>query len=613
MKYTYDFEEYKNLLIENNELDAISFSKDDSYEYIISKLEERSFKKRDIYEKANTIIHEYIEVFEKNPDLLNAENVKALEKFSNMLFPDKAATRNINVSDFSMFYRIEKVLVNYYKKINDINKYAFSVNRRSLGHILVVNGHSYRIQDSPFKQDTFDLAKELDSGKLDDVARTKVLVSMGREGLSSEIHFPVDQYQYIYDVLIANFPKEPSDYDVKNLVFFCNIVMQVFREHNIWAKDYGFKVDVEASRPLLKKIENTFSDLIKKYPSFDGRDVVVNFKITDYFLGDISIDECLETISDIQYQALQDPSPLMQAQGLGTFNNYYLNILYKFSDKPKEEIKRLSQERIHEVMPKLMNVTRQVNNVLFNRYIVEFLNAASLTGTFKEYAEIILECTVYADKALFIHTAMVKEMSLIIFDYLIDNNIEVFDGVSGKDLEYIKAHKEEMRKLLSDCCMFHDIGKFFMLDLVENSMRKLTDDEFEIIKEHPSHFENIFQVIDDTDEKLLCIRDCALTHHLWHDGTKGYPNIAQTKNRPFADILAVADSIDAATDFFGRPYNSGKNIDELIKEFQSQSGTKYGKEVVDILSVPFVRDKLKYWITEGRKDIYYRIYAFNKL
>ena len=170
-----------------------------------------------------------------------------------------------------------------------------------------------------------------------------------------------------------------------------------------------------------------------------------------------------------------------------------------------------------------------------------------------------------------------------------------------------------MRKLLSDCCMFHDIGKFFMLDLVENSMQKLTYDEFEIIKEHPSHFENIFQVIDDTDEKLLCIRDCALTHHLWHDGTKGYPNIAQTKNRPFADILAVADSIDAATDFFGRPYNLGKNIDELIKEFQSQSGTKYGKEVVDILSVPFVRDKLQYWITEGRKDIFYRIYAFNKL
>ena len=111
----------------------------------------------------------------------------------------------------------------------------------------------------------------------------------------------------------------------------------------------------------------------------------------------------------------------------------------------------------------------------------------------------------------------------------------------------------------------------------------------------------------------MCIRDCALTHHVWYDGSKGYPRIAQTKNLPFSSILAIADSIDAATDFYGRSYNVGKNIDLLISEFKAQAGTKYSKQVVEVLSVPTVRDKLQYWITEGRKDIYYRIYAFNKL
>ena len=51
----------------------------------------------------------------------------------------------------------------------------------------------------------------------------------------------------------------------------------------------------------------------------------------------------------------------------------------------------------------------------------------------------------------------------------------------------------------------------------------------------------------------------------------------------------------------------------LVMEFKNYAGTKYGKEVVDVLSVPEVKDKLQYFITDGRKDIYYRIYAFNKL
>ena len=614
MNYTYHFKEYRNQIIANNELEAMSFSKDDSREYVISKLEERSNKKRKIANIANTIISEYIEPYEKNVDLLTEEVVKDLEEFSNMLFPDGVQISSVTASDHAIIYRIEKILANYYKKTGNLNKYAYSVNRRSLGHMLLINGHSYGIQESPFRDEAFALARMLNSGKFDEKSRTKVLVTIAREAITSEKHFPVSQFQEIFDTLSSNMSNPPTLYETFNFIFFCSIVMQIFREHNIWAKDHGVKIDVEPARPLLTKIINSLLEQIKLHPELaDNSDMYADIKITYFLLGDISLDELLDYLTELQQAALNLESPLHQAQGLGMFNNLYLNILYRFSDKPKEEIVKMSLDRIREVTPKLLQISRQVNNMLFNRYIVEFLNAASLVGSFDDFGEVILDCTVYADKALFIHTAMVKEMSCAIFDYMIDNNPDAFCGVAGKDSDYIKSHKDEMKKLLGECCMFHDIGKFFMLDVVENSMRKLTDDEFGIIKDHPGHFEHIFQVIDNKDERVLCIRDCALTHHLWHDGTNGYPKIAQTKNRPFADILAIADSIDAATDFFGRSYNTGKNIDDLIKEFQAQAGTKYGEDAAFALSVPEVRDKLEYWVTEGRKDIYYRIYAFNKL
>lgn len=51
----------------------------------------------------------------------------------------------------------------------------------------------------------------------------------------------------------------------------------------------------------------------------------------------------------------------------------------------------------------------------------------------------------------------------------------------------------------------------------------------------------------------------------------------------------------------------------MTAEFQAHAGTQYGPEAAAALSVPAVRDRLEYLITEGRRDIYYRIYAFNKL
>ena len=614
MHYTYPVEEYMRQLKTYNELEAMRFSPEDSREYILGRLEERSAKKRVIADVANTMIREYIETFEKDPAAITETDAAALDAFAELLFPDGARTGDVGATDYGVYYRIAKLLAGYFERQGDLDRYVLALNRCSHGHMLLINGHAYAGQDSPYREACLALARRLDTGELSEKARTKVLVMLARMTISGPKHFPAEQLRSILETLRSHMPEPPSAYLEMNLFFCCSMILQVFREHCLYAKDHGIAFDTAQAKALLREARSVIGEMVAKDPGLDeGGDVAVELLMNDYFLGEIPLEEMLAGLSERQRSAAKHPNPLVQAQRLGMFNYFYLNLLFRFSDAPKEEIVRRSRERIREVLPQLTNVTRVVNNVVFNRYIVEFLNAASLTGSFDEFAEVILESTVYADKALYIHTAMVREMSRAIFDYMIEATPEVFDGVAGRDAAYIREHKDEMKQLLSDCCLYHDNGKFFMLDIVENSMRRLTDDEFGLIKEHPGHFEDIYQVVDDRDERVLCIRDCALTHHLWHDGTRGYPNVPQTKNRPFADILAIADSIDAATDFLGRPYNSGKTIDELIAEFQKGAGTQYGPEAAAALGVPEVRDRLHYWITEGRKEIYYRIYAFNKL
>ena len=53
--------------------------------------------------------------------------------------------------------------------------------------------------------------------------------------------------------------------------------------------------------------------------------------------------------------------------------------------------------------------------------------------------------------------------------------------------------------------------------------------------------------------------------------------------------------------------------DALIEEFRAGAGTHYGAQAVAALSVPEVRDRLQYLITEGRKEVYYKIYTSQKL
>ena len=614
MTYTYPPETYMELLRTYNELEALSFTPEDSRETVISKLAERSAKKREIADKANAMVREYAETFEKDPAAMTASDAEALRAFLEMMLP-QGTQASRHVTDYGMMLRIARILAGYCREHGDRDRYAFAMKQSAAAFHMLVNQHVYVVRELPFAGEILDLAKGLEAGEFSGKARTAVLNTLTQLAITSPDRFPVDRYRYIGDTFLAYMSQPPTELEEAVLLTFYSNALDMFFEYFLSARQHGLPADLRAARPFLEKACACIREHLEQGRTFGhiGSNLRFHLLTTAYCLGDIPLEALLDGLTGIQRAAAELASPVEQASGLGGVSSVYLTCLYRFSPLPKEEIVRLSRERVREVLPKLMTVSRAVNNAFFNHCIFLFLNAASLTGSFDEFADVILETTVYADKALYIHTAMVREMSLAVFDHMIERTPEAFDGVAGHDAAYIREHKEEMRKLLSECCLFHDIGKFFMLDVVENSMRRLTDDEFDLIRQHPGNFEYIYQLKEDEDERVKCIRDCALTHHLWHDGTRGYPSVPQTKNRPFADILAIADSLDAATDYLGRPYKSGKTVDKLVEEFRAGAGTQYGPEAVAALSDPELRDKLQDFITNRREEINYQIYAFGKL
>jgi putative nucleotidyltransferase with HDIG domain len=123
--------------------------------------------------------------------------------------------------------------------------------------------------------------------------------------------------------------------------------------------------------------------------------------------------------------------------------------------------------------------------------------------------------------------------------------------------------------------LLHDIGKIAIPDYILLKPGHLTNEEYEIIKNHPAIGENILRSIALFKDARKIIRH----HHERWDG-KGYPDGLSGENIPFhSRMLGVADSFDAmVTD---RPYRKALKTDEAIAELQRNRNIQFDKNVVD--------------------------------
>jgi len=109
--------------------------------------------------------------------------------------------------------------------------------------------------------------------------------------------------------------------------------------------------------------------------------------------------------------------------------------------------------------------------------------------------------------------------------------------------------------------LLHDVGKMMVDQDVLNKPGKLTDEEFELIKEHPRRGWEILQGSSDITPMAL---DVCLHHHERMDG-KGYPErLSGEQISLFARMGAVCDVYDALTS--NRCYKNGWEPAETIRK-----------------------------------------------
>jgi putative nucleotidyltransferase with HDIG domain len=120
---------------------------------------------------------------------------------------------------------------------------------------------------------------------------------------------------------------------------------------------------------------------------------------------------------------------------------------------------------------------------------------------------------------------------------------------------------EREQELIHTAALLHDIGKFIFPDSILFADRKLTDEEWEIVKLHPEQGARLVARIEGYGPVAEIIH----SHHERVDG-RGYPAGLSAEEIPLGSrIISVADTYDVMTsrDSYRRPVSSEAAIVEL--------------------------------------------------
>jgi len=209
---------------------------------------------------------------------------------------------------------------------------------------------------------------------------------------------------------------------------------------------------------------------------------------------------------------------------------------------------------------------------------------AKLIATQKGVVFALAEIIESRDKCTADHTTRTSQYSSMIAKELV------------KEGKYTEILTDEYLEDFAIAAALHDVGKIKIPDAILNKPGKLTQEEFEVMKEHTLEGEKIIELalkgIGVPSEYLTTARQVSGGHHERWDGT-GYPRGLKGEETPLcARIVAIADVFDALT--CRRPYKEPWPFEKAVATIQEESGTHFDPELVNAFMA--IKDQIKEYL-----------------
>jgi ribonuclease P protein subunit RPR2 len=164
------------------------------------------------------------------------------------------------------------------------------------------------------------------------------------------------------------------------------------------------------------------------------------------------------------------------------------------------------------------------------------------------------------------------------------NAVEARDAYTGRHAERVAAFGLAIAEAaqvdaasipqLEFGFLLHDVGKVAVPDAILFKAGPLTEEEYALVRRHPTTGWEIIREIDFLGDGALVVRH----HHERWDG-RGYPDGLRGRAIPFAArVFAVADTLDALTT--DRPYRRATPFAAARETIRHLAGTQFDPDVV---------------------------------
>jgi len=145
---------------------------------------------------------------------------------------------------------------------------------------------------------------------------------------------------------------------------------------------------------------------------------------------------------------------------------------------------------------------------------------------------------------------------------------------------------EEIISTIELAALLHDTGKLGLPDTILRKNGALTNEEFELVKEHSVKGEQIIKNIKGIEEIAKTVRH----HHEWFNGA-GYPDRLAGKEIPLASrMISIADTFDAMSS--NRPYRDALALNEALLEIERNAGRQFDERLVNLFLAIIIQGKL---------------------
>lgn len=187
----------------------------------------------------------------------------------------------------------------------------------------------------------------------------------------------------------------------------------------------------------------------------------------------------------------------------------------------------------------------------------------------------------YKDKRSFLNSIHVLDNIVKIHEpYMINHqyNVANWSLIIAQNFDLTA---EEIDRLYV-AAILHDVGKLYIPEYILNKKTRLSEDEYDMIKNHVIYSQQIAEnllTIGEYDSKY--ISQVVKSHHERYDGT-GYPERLAGASIPLESrIIGVADAVDAMLS--QRSYKEPKPIEEVITDISQNRGKQFEPVMADIM------------------------------